>query len=228
MTKHIFSIFKTDAAALLAIRQMHNGGKDFDTDVTFNKGSIYQGGKEFDWNVGMIDMPIPELKFDIAPMSPDVRQADCRHLPLADASIESLIFDPPFAFGNHGTNRIGAAPRGRTDPASMNARYSQFKSLEELTDVYQGALDEFSRVLKPKGIVAFKCMDFTDKKTTMTSCLVHDWANERGFYIKDALIKVKVEGKIYNPNLIQRHARKVHAYWLVLVKVRPSANGISR
>ena len=66
----------------------------------------------------------------------------------------------------------------------------------------------------------FKCQDYTDNKTTMTHCMVWDWANQFGFYAKDLAILVK-PNKITNPNLIQRHLRKIHTYFFVFKKINP-------
>jgi hypothetical protein len=109
--------------------------------------------------------------------------------------------------------------RGYSCPTTLNNRFTQFASFEELQAMYTGALDEFYRILKPKGILVVKCQDFTDKKSTFTHCLVWQWATERGFYPKDLIIRTVSAGRAYNPALVQRHARKFHSYFWVLVKV---------
>lgn len=178
--------------------RLHNGGNPFDADVTYSVGGFYRRS-----------IPVPALRFDISPQSPDVIQADVCALPLADESISSVIFDPPFMFNPHGT--------ALTKNAAAN-RYSMFPKWEDLERTYCGALDEFKRVLKPKGIVAFKCQDYTDSKTTLTHCHVWKWATERGFYAKDMFIRYRLNGPAYNVNLRQKHARKFHSYWFVFVK----------
>jgi ubiquinone/menaquinone biosynthesis C-methylase UbiE len=104
--------------------------------------------------------------------------------------------------------------------SKANGRYTMFATWEDLVRTYQGALAEFHRVLKPKGIVAFKTQDYTDARTTMTHCLVHQWAVERGFYAKDLLIRYRNHGPAYNIHLKQKHARKFNSYWFVLEKTR--------
>jgi hypothetical protein len=72
--------------------------------------------------------------------------------------VGSVNFDPPFMWGNHGTNRPdNKVSRGYSDPATLNAVFSQFKSFDELQAMYTGALDEFARILKPNGLLVFKC-----------------------------------------------------------------------
>ena len=168
----------------------------FELDPTYSKGNFYK------------EIPKPKLKFDLIPLSDDVVRADCRFLPLPNNSISSIVFDPPFMFGTH----------GQTKNNIMNKRFTMFDTWPELCIMYQDSLKEFYRILKQKGILAFKCQDYTDSKTTMTHCLVHQWAIQFGFYPKDIFILVAAGGRIYNPKLTQRHARKFHSYWWVLQK----------
>ena len=57
-------------------------------------------------------------------------------------------------------------------------------------------------------------------KTTMTHVLVCNWAEQRGFYAKDVLIKWVTSGRAWNPKKVQKHARKYHAYFFVFKKKR--------
>jgi hypothetical protein len=72
-----------------------------------------------------------------------------------------------------------------------------------------------------KGIVAWKCQDFTDAKTIMIHCLLYNWATAAGFYTKDILIRYRNRehpGAVYRMHQTQRHARKFHSYWFVFEK----------
>jgi hypothetical protein len=208
MNTVIKSVVTSDEEALLAIMRLHNNNEPFELDPTFSVGGFYRD-----------KVPAPKWRFDLAPQLPDVKQTDCRRLPFANGAVSSIVCDLPFMFGAHGTNNpANKVARGYSDPATLNGRFSQFASFDELKDLYQGALDEFSRVLRLKGILAFKCQDFTDTKTTMTHCLVYNWATTRGFYAKDLLIRTVSAGRAFNPRLVQRHARKFHSYWIVFVK----------
>ena len=198
------SISTDEDAILDGIMRLHNSGDPFDADVTYSVGGLYRGS-----------VPAPKLKFDIEPQSPDVTQADVCALPLADASLGSIVFDPPFMFNPHGT----ALTHNKA-----NGRYTMFPKWDDLERTYKGALDEFRRVLRSRGIVAFKCQDYTDSKTTMTHCLVYQWAVERGFYAKDLLIQFRNHGPAYNVNLKQKHSRKFHSYWWVFQRERTMAD----
>jgi hypothetical protein len=203
----IKSHYDNDQDIIRGIEELHNNGEPFELDVSFGRGMMYRDGVQ-----------APKRKFDIAPQLPGVERADCQHLPFTDASVSSIIADLPHMFGNHGTNRPGQAARGYSDPGAMNAAYSQFASFEELSEVYRGALKEAARILRPKGLLVFKCCNFTDKRTTFTHCEVWQWAQAAGFYPKDLLIRTVNAGRAYNPALVQRHARKFHSYWWVFVK----------
>lgn len=191
----IKSVCHSDTEVLTNIRNLFLDDW-FDLDPTYSKGNFYK------------ETPQPKLKFDLSPQSEDVVQADCRHLPLTNDSISSIIFDPPFMFGTH----------GQTKNNIMNKRFTMFDTWPELCIMYQDSLKEFYRILKKNGILAFKCQDYTDSKTTMTHCLVYQWATTMGFYAKDIFILVATGGRIYNPKLTQRHARKFHSYWFIFQK----------
>lgn len=194
------SISDDEDEILLGIMRLHNGGRPFAVDATYSVGGLYRR-----------NVPSPLRRFDIAPQSSDVEQADARSLPLEPESVDSVVFDPPFMFNPHGTALTHNA---------ANRRYTMFSDFAELESVYTGALAEFKRVLRPKGIVAFKCQDYTDSKTTMTHCHVWQWATGLGFYAKDLFVRYRMHGPAYNPHLKQKHARKFHSYWWVFERAR--------
>jgi hypothetical protein len=181
---------------ILGIMQLHNNDQPFDVDASYSLGGFYRSGR----------VPIPALRFDLNPQVEGVQRADVKKLPLANASVQSIIFDPPFGFN----------PHGNISPA--NHRFRMFPTWDDLERTYKDALLSFRRVLRPKGIVAWKCQDYTDSKTTLTHCLLYNWATDAGFYAKDLLIKYRPFGAAYKVHQTQRHARKVHAYWYVFEK----------
>jgi hypothetical protein len=192
----ISSVMYSDKDAIESIIELHNNGKPFDLDPCFSIGNFYN----------KTGIPFPKYRFDITPLSDDVIKADVSNLPITK-KVNSIIFDPPFMFGTH----------GQTKNNIMNKRFTMFDSFEELENMYKGALKEFYRILNKKGIVAFKCQDYTDSKTTMTHCLVYNWAIEQGFYAKDLFVLI-FPRRVYNPALKQRHARKFHSYWWIFQK----------
>ena len=192
----IRSYYDSDKDILGGILQLHVVGGQFDLDPTYSRGLFWAG------------LPEPKLKSDLVSQVSGVIQADAQCLPFGSNSMSSICFDPPFMFGTH----------GQTKNNIMNRRFTMFDSWQELETMYQGSLGEFNRILSRKGILAFKCQDYTDSRTTMTHCYVWQWAMARGFYPKDLFIKLARGGRIYNPTLVQRHARKFHSYWWVFEK----------
>jgi len=194
----IKSVMYSDRDILMAIRELYLNGDNFGADPCFSTGKFYE------------DLEVPFIKLDKEPQIKGVIKNDLVEdgMPMADNTISSIVFDPPFMFGKH----------GKTDENIMTKRFTMFDSWKDLEKMYKKALQEFYRVLIKGGIVAFKCQDYTDSKTTLTHCFVHNWAREIGFETEDLFIMVFGGGRVWNSNLIQRHARKYHSYWLVLRK----------
>ena len=192
----VSSVGYSDREIISGILRLHIKTDRFDLDPCYSKGVFYK------------ELEQPKMKYDITPQLPDVKQSDCRRLPIEDNSINSIMFDPPFMFEK----------RHRENMNIMKQRFSMFHGgFEELEEMYKGALKEFYRILNKDGTLVFKCQDFTDSKTTMTHCLVYNWATEIGFYAKDLFIAV-AKARIWNSNLVQRHSRKFHSYFWVFKK----------
>jgi len=192
--KVIKSISFDEQEIIRDILYLHCQNNNIDCDPTFSIGNFYKKG--------LIE---PTYKFDINPQRKDVVKSCSTDLPLKENSINVIMFDPPFMFEK----------RNRKNQNIMNKRFSMYNNgFEELKEHYINSLKEFKRVLKNKGILIFKCQDFTDSKTTLTHCFVHKWADEVGFYAKDLFILLS-KGAISNKGLTQRHARKYHSYFFV-------------
>jgi len=194
--KHYKSVFENEQDLIVALCEIHNEGKIFELDPMFFKGKFYQDG---------VDMP--EQYFDINPQYEWIPKGDARALPLEDGSIKSMILDPPFLFGVH----------GKTKEYYSSKTHTIYQNFPELETSYKAILKEAHRILAKKGMLIFKCQDYTDSKTTMTHSMVYNWATELGFFAKDLAILVK-PNKIYNPNTTQRHLRKIHTYFWVFEK----------
>jgi SAM-dependent methyltransferase len=180
------TLFRDQHAALLAISRLHLAGAPFECDPTYGHGGFYRRG-----------VSAPPLKFDLAPRHADVVQADCRSLPLADASLQSLVFDPPF---NH-------AP-GYRSQAAHHA-------------LYQAALVEFARLLRPGGILVFKCQDTVESgRQVWNHVLIYQWALAAGFEGLDFLVLAK-RSSVRGWNWArQQHAHRSHCYFWVFRRVR--------
>ena len=192
------SVQNNDRDILWSIRKLYLGGDNFDLDPCYSTGKFYG------------DLERPMMKLDKEPQDDEVIKNDIlkNGLPYQDNSIKGIVFDPPFMFGKH----------GKTDENIMTKRFTMFDSWNDLESMYKKSLSEFYRVLVKGGIIAFKCQDYTDSKTTLTHCFVYNWAKEVGFEAEDLFIMIFKGGRVWNSNLIQRHARKYHSYWFVFKK----------
>jgi hypothetical protein len=86
---------------------------------------------------------------------------DFRHLPEADATVDVVVFDPPYISpGGRDSSTLDAPGRPNGD---FNARYGLHytpKSPAELSALIAEGIREANRVLKPKGRLMVKCMDY--------------------------------------------------------------------
>jgi hypothetical protein len=194
--KHYKSYFENEQECLKAILEIHNNNLTFECDPMYNKGYFYK------------EIEKPKYKFDINPIVNECKKGNAENLPLENNSLHSIILDPPFMICTRESQRNFYSSK----------THSFYNSLEDLTRGYRAILKEAFRVLKNKGLCVFKCQDFTDSKTVMTHCLVWQIAKEIGFYIKDLAILNIPKSKVYNGNTKQRHFRKVHTYFWILIK----------
>lgn len=168
----------------------------FDLDPTYSKGVFYK------------NVPEPQLKFDLNPQREDVRQADCRDLPLNNESINSLVFDPPFIIR-----------KGGKQNSIIQNRFSSMENYKDLYKFYEESLEEFYRILKPKGFLIFKCQDmFNNGKQRWSHIIILQLAEKLGFYAEDLFILL-AKSRLMSPNMFnQKHSRKFHSYFWVLKK----------
>ena len=111
-----------------------------DLDPTYSTGVFYK------------HVPEPKLKFDIEVQATGVIECDCRHLPLADCSQQTIMFDPPFICGSRANGKLGI----------IKERFGYYKNVPELLKFYEESITEFYRLLAPGGILIFKCQDTID------------------------------------------------------------------
>ena len=177
--------------------------KQIDLDPTYSKGIFY---KNASFNQ-------PTLKYDLVPQVDGVLQADCRQLPLQDQSINSIMFDPPFLA------TTGPSLNSSQNNNLINKRFGVYPNEQALHQMYCDSLKEFWRILKPEGILIFKCQDkVSSGKQYMTHVYTINMAEEIGFYSLDLFV-LGVESRLvadWQKN--QKHARKFHSYFLVFQK----------
>lgn len=186
------------------ILMLHAPNGVIDLDPTFSIGHLYQG-----------KIPEPRLKFDIEPERQDVRQSDCRDLPLQDDSLDCIMFDPPFIINSDTKSKD-----------KMQLRFDAFRSADELVAMYEQSLVEFLRILSKGGILIFKCQDVCHGKLQyFTHCKVYELAIHAGFQAKDLFIYFAKQ-RIIGKHKRQMHSRKFHSYFWVFRKPKRKAKTI--
>ena len=168
-----------------------------DLDPTYSKGNFYKNIEQ------------PRLKSDLFPQSSEVIQSDAANLWLEDSSISSIMFDPPFVAGHTKEKPTGI----------IGERFHGFRYVPDLWEWYDKCLKEFHRVLKPNGVLIFKCQDTVSSgKQWLSHVHIINKAEELGFYSKDLFILTAKNRIIGHNHQNQQHARKFHSYFLVFVK----------
>ncbi len=191
----VFSLSFDERKIIQAIIDLYNNGEPFDVDPTYSRGRFWDG------------LPQPLHKFDLYPQTPDTRRANSNALPLEDGSVGSVMFDPPFVIKN--VKRDGASL------GKIEKRFFGYPTMDALREHYYTSLKEFCRILKPGGIVAFKCQDEGQRPVHI---FVYEFAVQAGFRYEDIFI-LGNKNVMLSPNMAnQKHARKNHSYFLVFRK----------
>lgn len=183
------------------IINLHNEGRGFELDATYGSGGFYKDPST----------PRPTYAYDLSPRWENITKGDSRELPHEEESIHSIIFDPPFVMKN--------VARKDAKLGLIEGRFSGLGNRENLLSMYKDSLAEFWRILRWKGIVAFKCQDVVSGgKQHWIHHEVMKLGEEIGFYIKDLFILCR-KGVMWSPNMKnQQHARRHHCYFIVLKK----------
>ena len=134
---------------------------------------------------------------------------DFRHLPYEDASIDAVVFDPPYMTG------------GSNVKDSLNKCYKNDGQVghENVMALYTGIL-EARRVLVRNGILFVKCQPtVVDHKQKMTHVHLMTVFPMIGFRIEDEFVLHQKTIPLMR-HKSQQHARKNHSYLLVAARIR--------
>ena len=102
----------------------------------------------------------------------------------------------------------------------INRRFGVYPNEKALHQFYIDSLKEAYRVLKPHGILIFKCMDKVSSGTQyMSHVFICDEAVRIGFYPRDLFVllaknRLTADWQVKN----QRTARKYHSYFWTFEK----------
>jgi hypothetical protein len=173
----------------------------FDCDMTYGNGQFWK------------NLSQPKYKFDIDPQVAGVEKACSTKLPLASEALGSVVFDPPFL------TYVRAKREGNGSMIMAN-RFAGYWRYDELEEHYRDTLREAYRVLKPGGVMVFKCQDIIhNHRMHCTHAKVISWAETEGFRLEDLFV-LPAKHRLPSPNRAgtQKHARIFHSYFLVLVR----------
>ena len=203
MTALVKNISYDQSEIISNILRLHVPGGKIDCDPTYSIGAFYNGA----------EIEAPALRFDIKPQAEGVIQADARHLPLEDESISCMMFDPPF---------LATTGKSLTEGQGniINRRFGVFPDEQSLHRFYVEAMVEAHRVLKPQGILIFKCQDkVSSGKQYFSHVFIMNEAVKVGFYPKDLFIllaknRLVADWQARN----QRNARKFNSFFWTFQK----------
>lgn len=145
---------------------------------------------------------------------------DARELHYGDASMDCMVFDPPYMHSEGG----GAhAEHQEFDAYYRNDARSREPSASgghaAVIELYDKAAREALRVLRPGGIYIVKCQDEVYAcKQRLTHVELLNVYEKMGFVAEDLFVLVRTGRPGVSRMLKQQHARKLHSYALVLRK----------
>ena len=123
------------------------------------------------------------------------------------------MFDPPFL-------ATTGSSLSKIDSSNViNKRFGVYDNELSLFKFYKNAIKEFYRILKPDGILIFKCQDkVSSGKQYFSHCFIYNTAIDIGFYPVDFFILLSNNRITAKWQQNQKHARKYHSYFWVLKK----------
>ena len=143
---------------------------------------------------------------------PDI-VGDNRRLPLRDACVDVVVYDPP-----HIPNQ------GKDRSKDFNVRFglilkSSAKNGYNLSHLYLPFVREAHRILTPDGMLFCKIADYVHNHRLQWAHVdLIQAAAAAGFCPCDCIVKIR-KGPIIDPRWkVAHHARRHHCYWLIFRK----------
>ena len=150
---------------------------------------------------------------------------DARSLPYEDATLDCIVFDPPYMHTPGGTAHVGHQNYEGYYRNNVTGNDTDKKYHEAVLDLYFKAATEAYRVLRVEGIYIVKCQDEVCANQQRLSHveIINELATY-GFIAEDLFVAMRVNRPGVSRALKQFHARKNHSYFVVFRK----SNGKSR
>jgi hypothetical protein len=206
MPDHVRTVHGNNSALISAVARLYVPDGALVADVTWGFGVFWKrftGRRRFTL-IGSDIRPPAELGGGV------MLQADFRQLPYADASIDVVVFDPPYVhcgspYMKH-NYRYGTV-------LTNNMRHPEIMAL------YREGMIEARRVLRVGGTLWVKCKDENDGKQYWNHRIIYDIADELG------LVDGHEDQFVLAPKMVptrrhlhQRHAWKTHSFLWVFRK----------
>lgn len=176
--------------------------KSLVADVTYGRGVFWRN--------------IPKDAYRLLPSDLSTG-TDCRNLPYADASLDAVVFDPPYMHtpgGSAHVNHQNFEEYYKNNKASSGKKYH-----EAVLDLYFSAAKEAWRVLRVGGAYIVKCQDeVCANRQRLTHVELINELGSYGFITEDLFVVVRNGKPGVSRMLVQAHARKNHSYFIVFLK----------
>lgn len=171
-------------------------------DVTFGRGVFWR--------------KLPKDTYKLLPS--DLQSGvDCRKLPYQDASIDCVVFDPPYMHTPGGTAHV--EHQNYEGYYKNNLATSDKKYHEAVLDLYFTAAREAWRVLRDGGVYIVKCQDeVCANRQRLTHVELISELQGYGFVTEDLFVVLRNGRPGVSRLLTQAHARKNHSYFVVFLK----------
>jgi hypothetical protein len=173
---------------------------------------------------GVFWRKVPEADYTL--LKSDLKLGQCwSTLPYEDASIDAVVFDPPYMEGLY--RRTSDALAGSGTHREFQRAYSNSslhtnerrKYHDAVLNAYVSVVPQVKRILKRDGVFIVKCQDEVSANRQKLTHVELIWAYEKhGFYCKDLFVVVRKNIPVISRLLKQEHARKNHSYFLVFVR----------
>ena len=170
------------------------------------------------YGMGVFWKAIPKNRYRL--LATDLKNGvDCRKLPYKEATIDCVVFDPPYMHTPGGTAHVNHQNYESYYRNNANGNGSGKKYHEAVLDLYFSAAHEAHRVLKNEGIYIVKCGDeVCANQQRLTHVELINELTKNGFIIEDLFVLLRNNRPGVSRVIRQVHARKNHSYFLVFRK----------
>ena len=173
-------------------------------DVTYGKGVFWK--------------KVPNGQYRL--LTTDLRDGvDCRKLRYKEATLDCVVFDPPYMHTPGGTAHVNHQNYETYYRNNVADNGSDKKYHEAVLDLYFRSAREANRVLRNEGIYIVKCGDeVCANQQRLTHVELVNELTQNGFIIEDLFVLLRNNRPGVSRVIRQVHARKNHSYFLVFRK----------